>query len=612
MNVLYLLLLSMAVLYLASRFYGRLVSRWLGEDRDRPTPATEMNDSRDYAPANANVLFGHHFATIAGAGPIVGPTMAVLYGYLPVWLWILIGGVLFGAVHDFSTLFVSLRERGRSIAEIARTTLGDRGFALFIGFASVMIILVTSAFLAMTAMSLTSMELLETLGLQPGQRLLREVPVTNPETGQTVVKAVIGGIASTSVIVITALAPLLGWLLYRRRIHAVLGYALAIAICVGGVALGFRFPVTLSPQVWMIVISVYVLFAAGVPVWLILQPRDFINVQILYAGIIAMLVGLLVGGFQGISLQMPPLALGEGAARMGMLWPMLFITVACGAISGFHSLVATGTTSKQLAKEGHARAIGFNGMLLESLMAVCAMLVVAAMLSQGDYLRHVFPTEAGAKSNPILAFALSVGLLLNQTLSLPTAYGTVFGILLLEGFVVTTLDSAVRLNRYLFEELWPLLFKARTPVFLRWPWFNSALSVALMLLLAWKSAFNYLWPLFATGNQMLAALALIAVSAWLLSRQRQAWFTLLPAGFMIVTTLASLVLMFMKFWNNIFHPNLLLPLEKQQEIRTGALILLPVDIIMFILSLGVVMLASRAIARFHAQAAPKAPEPVGV
>lgn len=594
MNVLYLLLLSMVVLYLASRFYGRLVSRWLGEDRDRPTPATEINDGRDYAPANPNVLFGHHFATIAGAGPIVGPIMAVLYGYLPVWLWILIGGVLFGSVHDFSTLFVSLRERGRSIAEIARATLGDRGFALFICFASVMIILVTSAFLAMTAMSLTSMETLETLGLEPGQRLLR----VDPKSG----KAIIGGIASTSVIVITVLAPLLGWLLYRRRIHAAFSYVLAIAICAGGIALGFRFPVTLSPQVWMIVISVYVLFAAGLPVWLILQPRDFINVQILYAGIVAMLVGLLVGGFQGISLQMPPLALGEGTARMGMLWPMLFITVACGAISGFHSLVATGTTSKQLAKEGHARAIGFNGMLLESLMAVCAMLVVAAMLSQGDYLRHVFPTEVGMKSNPILAFALSVGLLLNKTLGLAVAYGTVFGILLLEGFVVTTLDSAVRLNRYLFEELWPLLFKGRTPALLRLPWFNSALSAALMLLLAWKSAFNYLWPLFATGNQMLAALALIAVSAWLLSRQRQAWFTLLPAGFMIVTTLASLILLFIKFWGQLGNP----------DQRENALILLPVDIIMFILSLGVVALAVHAIARFRAQAAPKAPEPVGV
>jgi carbon starvation protein len=330
MNVLYLLLLSMAILYLASRFYGRLVSRWLGEDSNRPTPAVELNDGRDYAPANSNVLFGHHFATIAGAGPIVGPTLAVLYGYLPVWLWIIIGGVLFGAVHDFSTLFVSLRERGRSIAEIARGTLGDRGFALFIGFAAVMIILVTSAFLAMTAMSLTSMETLQTLGLEPGQRLLR----VDPASG----KAIIGGIASTSVIVITVLAPLLGWLLYRRRIHALLGYALAIVICLGAIALGFRFPVTLSPQVWMIVISVYVLFAAGVPVWIILQPRDFVNVQILYAGIIAMLVGLVVGGaFQGMTLQMPPLAIGEGTARMGLLWPMLFITVACGAISRFRA-----------------------------------------------------------------------------------------------------------------------------------------------------------------------------------------------------------------------------------------------------------------------------------
>jgi len=421
-------------------------------------------------------------------------------------------------------------------------------------------------------------------------------------------KAIIGGIASTSVIVITALAPLLGWLLYRRRIHVLLGYTLAIVICLGAIAVGFRFPVTLSPQMWMIVISVYVLFAAGLPVWIILQPRDFVNVQILYAGIVAMLVGLCVGGaVYGIHTSLPAIAdtapLINNPNYPGLLWPMLFVTVACGAISGFHSLVATGTTSKQLAKEGHARMIGFNGMLLESLMAIGALLVVAAMLSTSQYQSIVLPTDPNVKSNPILAFALGLGLLLQKTLHLPTAYGTVFGILLLEGFVVTTLDSAVRLNRYLFEELWSLLFKEKIPALLRWPWFNSGLSVAIMLLLAWKSTFNYLWPLFATGNQMLAALALIAVSSWLLTRKRQAWFTLLPAAFMIATTLASLLIQLQKF----IHDLAGLPLQRQ-----NALILLPVDILMLVLSVGVIILAAHAISRFYRKAAPEARESVGV
>jgi carbon starvation protein len=615
MNVLVLLLLSVVVISVAARIYGRLVARWLGENPARPTPATTMTDGRDYVPTNSNVLFAHHFSAIAGAGPIVGPTMAVLYGYLPVWLWILVGGVLFGAVHDFSTLFVSLRERGRSMAEIARTTLGERGFALFLGFAAVMILLVTSSFLSMTAMSLTSMPPISALGLQPGhQHLLREV-ATPPAApgGEPVVKVVIGGIASTSVIIITLFAPLLGWLLYRRNLRTRLGYLLAIVVAAGSIMAGLHYPISLNAQVWMLLVSIYVLFAAGVPVWLILHPRDFINVQILYAGIIAMVAGLCIGGFQGMALPGNAVAIQDGVNNLGAVWPMLFITVACGAISGFHALVATGTTSKQLAKEGHARILGFNGMLLESLMAIAALLVIAAALPRELYMATVWPMDPAVKSNPILAFSLGLGRLLHDTMHIPAAYGTVFGILLIEGFVVTTLDAAVRLNRYLFEELWPILFKHKVPACMRHPWFNSGLSVALMLLLAWYSAFTFLWPLFATGNQMLAALSLMAVSAWLLSRKRQAWFTLLPALFMIGTTFASLLLQFKKFVSIVLPALRSSPASVLSDQLFGPTLLLAVDIIMLLLAAGVVFLLIKAVGSFRSQHTDAVPrEPAGV
>ncbi|HOF88925.1 MAG TPA: carbon starvation CstA family protein, partial [Armatimonadota bacterium] len=346
MNVLVLLLISGAIFIVAARLYGRLVARWVGEDVNRPTPATTMTDGCDYVPTNPNVVFAHHFSAIAGAGPIVGPTMAILYGVLPVWLWVVVGGVLIGAVHDFTTLFISLRERGRSMAEIARTTLGDRGFLLFICFATVMIILVTSAFLAMTATALTSFVPLTLLKLPPDQHLLRTV------TDGGVVKGAIGGIASTSVVIITLFAPVLGWLLFKRKLTPWVGYPLALLVSFASIWIGVHWPITLDPKVWMVIMTVYVLFAAGLPIWLVLQPRDFINVQVLYAGILAMVVGLVIGGAQHLQVTFPAMAVAQGTAQLGALWPMLFITVACGAISGFHALVATGTTAKQVARHG--------------------------------------------------------------------------------------------------------------------------------------------------------------------------------------------------------------------------------------------------------------------
>ena len=602
MNVLILLLISGALLLIAARVYGRLTARWLGEDANRPTPAQSMADGRDYVPTNTNVVFAHHFSAIAGAGPIVGPTMAILYGYLPVWLWIILGGIFIGAVHDFSTLFVSLREKGRSMAEIARNALGERGFVLFISFAVVMIMLVTSAFLAMTAMSLTSMVPLKDLSLAPGQRLLHTF------TKDGVVNGVIGGIASTSVIIITLFSPILGWLLFRRRMSTWLGYLIAAAVALGSVYVGLLLPIRMDPKYWMVIISIYVLFAAGLPVWLVLQPRDFINVQILYAGILAMIVGLVIGGLHGMTMRFAPVDLAAGAAKCGAVWPMLFVTVACGAISGFHALVATGTTCKQLAKESHARIVGFNGMLLESLLAIAALLVIGVVFTQHDYQQIAYP--AVGKSNPILVFSFAMGSMLQRTMQLPTAYGTVFGILLVEGFVITTLDAAVRLNRYLFEELWPILFKGQVPAVMRWPWFNSALSVVLMLLLAWNNGFNLLWPLFATGNQMLAAISLIAISAWLLSRKRQAWFTLLPAFFMIVTTLASLLILFRTFFTAV-KTTLASPAHAMGALF-GPGLLLAVDIIMLILAVGVVFLAISAARRFRTQVAAPASEAVNV
>jgi carbon starvation protein len=545
MNILLMLLLSLAVFAVGVRFYGRMAARWLGEDPDRPTPAQTLNDGKDYVPTKFSILFGHHFSAIAGAGPIVGPTVAAIFGYLPVWLWILAGSVLIGAVHDFASLFVSIREKGRSIADVTRATLGDAGFFLFVCFAVLLLTLVTSAFLSMTVQALTSTAPLSLLGLPADQTLLRTKEIGGVTHG------IIGGIASTSVIIITLFAPILGWRLYKRNLHIGLAYCAAAVVAFASIRAGMALPLVTEARVWMLVLAVYVVLASGLPVWLLLQPRDFINVQILYAGIAAIFAVVIAGGLQGVGVQTPALALEAGKAGLGDLWPFLFITVACGAVSGFHSLVATGTSSKQLAHEGHARTIGYNAMILEGVLATGAVLVVCAALPHSEYMRLVWPAPGSGASNPILAFALSMGVMLHTTLSIPAYYGTIFGILMVEGFVVTTLDAAVRLNRYLFEELWTALLKGRVPAIMRTAWFNSALSVLLMLWLAWNNAFTALWPMFAATNQLLAALSLLAIAAWLLARRRPAWFTVIPAAFMLATTIAALLLLMRTFFTQL-------------------------------------------------------------
>ncbi len=565
MNVLIILAVAAAAFYLASRFYSRSIARWLGEDKSVQTPAVKYCDGRDYVPTKSYIVFAHHFSAIAGAGPILGPTMAILYGFVPAWLWVVLGGIFIGAVHDFTTLFVSMREGGKSMAEVARRTLGTRGFNLFIAFTIVMIVLVTSSFLSATSISLTSLWPLAKIGVKEGETFLKTVVRDGVAMGR------IGGIASMSVIVITLCSPFLGWLIYKKSIKTLFAYLIASVICVISVLLGIAYPVSLSPTTWMIIISIYVLFAAGVPVWMILQPRDFINVQILYGGIVLMVLSLFSTGFGGLSVSVPSFNLGEGVQHLGLIWPMMFCTIACGAISGFHALVAGGTTGKQLARETDARKIGYNAMLLESILAVCVLLAIGAALNFSDYKSIVWPTDPAIKSNPILGFSLAAGQLFQRGLGIPVALGTVFGILLVEGFVITTLDAAVRLNRYLFEELWGILFK-KTPKLLKHYWFNSGLSVVLMLTLAYTSAFNMLWPIFGTANQMLAALSLLAVTGWLLLRKRKTAFTLVPAVFMLATTLASLGILLKEY------------------IQKKSYILVAADILMFILAIGVVVL----------------------
>jgi len=567
MNVAVLLIIAAVLFYLAYRFYARFIARLFEENDNNPTPACSLRDDCDYVPTKPLILFGHHFASIAGGGPIIGPTVAILFGFLPVWLWAVVGTIFIGAVQDMTVLFASIREKGKSIAEIAKESLGNTGFFFFISFAILMLLLLTSAFLGLTAVSLTSLVPLDMMRLDPGQKIVNTVMVNG------VLNAQIGGISSTSLIIITAFAPVIGWLVYKRGIHVYWAATLAIIVCLGSILVGMQFPVTLGPDIWMIILCLYTLIAAGIPVWIILQPRDFTNSFLLYVGVAALFIGGIVAGFKGVTFTAPAFNLAEGSSKLGPIWPFLFITVACGAVSGFHCLVAGGTSSKQVSKESHVKKIAFGGMLLEGLLAIGVMIAVGCGIAFSDYVNIAFPTAAGVKANPILAFAVSVGGLLDKALGIPPVYGTVFGILMVEGFVITTLDTAVRLNRYLFEELWQVIFK-KVPKIMKSYLFNALLCVVLMYFLAYTNAFAAIWPIFGSANQLLASLALIAVSAWLAKRKKTAWFTLLPAIFMMVTTIYSL-----------------LSLLINKYIPKNHIALSVADILLIILCIGVIYLA---------------------
>lgn len=572
MNVALLMAGGLIFLLFAYRLYGRLVGRWLGLDPGRPTPAVTQADGIDFVATRPVVLFGHHFASIAAAGPIIGPTMALLYGYLPVWLWILLGVTLVGAVHDLASLFVSVRSGGRSVAEVARATLGRLGFILYVTFSILLCILVGAAFLRIAVDALTSHYSLADLGLTAAGTGLR----TADFGGTTHVLT--GGIATVSVIIITLTAPLIGWLLYRRGLPPLAGTGLALAICAVSFWVGFLHPITVDPQSsaaldWILaILLVYCLAAAWVPVWLILQPRDFVNVHILYVGLAAMVAGLIGAGFKGVEISGPALNLAAAGARpqLGMVWPFLFVTIACGACSGAHALICGGTSCKQLGNERHASIVGYGAMLLEGLLALCVTLMLLGPLGFADYQRLTW--EAGG--NPVRGFTLAVGRTLNVGLGLPVAAGTIFGIVLLEGFVLTTTDTILRLVRYLFQELWEVLFTS-PPAWLAHRGFNSLVAVGLTAALAFSNSYTMIWGVFGSANQLLAGLTLIAITAWLVQRHRRAAFAAIPAVFMIATTVTALVLLFVRYW-------------KARNVALGV-----ADGVLLLLSLGVLWLVGR-------------------
>jgi carbon starvation protein len=507
-----LILASLFLLGVAYRFHGRWLARRFRLDDQQPTPAHRLRDGVDFDPAPAPVLMGHHFASIAGASPIVGPVLASAFGWAPVWIWILVGAVLLGAVHDFTSLVASLRHQGQGIGTLIEHYLGRRGKRLFLAFAWLTLLLVIAVFTLIVA------------------RTFVAVPAV-----------------ATGSLLFMGTAVAFGWMT-RRGLGLVPATVIGVVALFVCLAVGIAWPLTperlgltvdQATLVWRLVLLAYVWLAATLPVQWLLQPRDYLNSFLLYAMMAGGLVGVLVAGPE-FSL---PAFQGLESPSLGYLFPMLFVTVACGAISGFHSLVASGTTVRQLDRESHARPVAYGSMLVESLLAVLALVAAASTLDSDRATALVSGDAIPVFSRALAGFMVQLGL--------PEAAGLTFISLTVAAFALTSLDTATRLGRLVFEEL----ARDLAPRAHRWHHRQVATGVTLAggSLLLFSPAGLGIWPLFGTANQLLAALALLTVASWLGRSGDTAWFVRLPLVFMLAVCLSSLVLQIRGSWSRGDH-----------------------------------------------------------
>ena len=533
MNALIILLVAIAVLVCGYVFYGGWLAKQWGIDPNRPTPAHEFEDGKDYVPAAPYVVLGHHFSSIAGAGPVNGPIQAAIFGWVPVLLWVLIGGIFFGAMHDFGALFASIRHKGQTLATVIAENIDDTAKKLFCIFSYLTLILVVAAFASIVASTFAV------------------APVTTDDAAKAVAVET-GNLANMRTAMISVLfivvAVIYGVATRGRKLPTAVNILSAIAIIVVVVALGYNLPViALDNTTWMILVGLYILVASVAPVWILLQPRDYLSSYLLYGMIALALVGIIGAGVMGnaASLDIPAFTGFSAAAgtskvaASGFLFSALFITIACGAISGFHSLVASGTTSKQLDREAEAQPIAYGGMLLECLVAVISLCAVAFVFS--GYMD-------GTYASPTQVFAAGLSQMLACVPGLAGAESVAYALLVLavSVFCLTSLDTATRLGRYMFQELFtPHGMEASDLTGWRAvlvnPWVATIITVVLGVGLG-MTGYQLVWPLFGAANQLLAALGLLAVCAWLGNAGRNNKMFYVPMAFMMVVTLTSLAL----------------------------------------------------------------------
>lgn len=506
-----ILMVIIAIVFLGCGyiFYGKYLERKWGIDPKAKTPAYELEDGVDYVPADTNIVFGHQFASIAGAAPINGPISASIFGWLPAFLWILFGGVFIGAVQDFAAMYASVKNKGRTIGYIIEEYIGKAGKKLFLIFCWLFCILVIAAFADVVAGTFNGF--------------------TADADGIVQTVAANGSVATTSMLFIFE-AVALGMILKYGKLNKWVNTAIAIVMLVVAVVLGLNFPIYLNLQKWHIIIFVYILIACVTPVWALLQPRDYLNSYLLIFMIAAAIVGVFVANPE-CNLQ----AFTSFNVDGSYLFPMLFVTIACGAVSGFHSLVSSGTASKQIKTEKAMLPVSYGSMLLECMLAVLALVAVSSFAS-GEAAAQGLTTQPQIFAGAIANFLSVIGLPYNLIFTLIN--------LAVSAFALTSLDSVARIARISFQEFfmdedtdtknmpaWKKLFTNT--------WFATILTLVLSYMLA-KVGYVEIWPLFGSGNQLLAVLALMACAVFLKKTKRQGVMLWIPIGFMIAVTFTAL------------------------------------------------------------------------
>jgi carbon starvation protein len=506
-----LFLAATASFVLAYVVYGRFLTKRYEVDDSRPTPSHTDYDGIDRVPAHRAVLLGHHFSSIAGAGPIVGPVIAALaFGWAPVLAWVILGSIFIGGVHDFSALIASVRHKARSIAEIAKEYMSPLAWKLFLAFIWLALVYVLGVFTDLTAASFVED----------------------------------GGVATSSLLFM-ALAIGFGMSVYRLKVGVLPASLIFVPLVFFSVWLGQQIPIQagsinsvvgLDPKrAWSIFLIIYCFFASTLPVWFLLQPRDYLSSFLLYSSVLGGFAGILFGGLQ---INYPAFKAWNDV-ELGNLFPMLFITVACGACSGFHALVASGTSSKQIDKESDSKLIGYGAMLIEGLVAVIALATVI-ILAKDD------PLTAKV---PLVIYGEGMGRFLS-VFGAPHKLGFSFGLLALSTFILTTLDTATRLGRYIFEEFFGL--KDTSARYLST--IATLVLPTILVLITLKDeygnptpAWKVIWPVFGATNQMLAGLVLLVVAVWLKKTGKKTGFVLGPMFFMNVMTIWALVLLLLMY-----------------------------------------------------------------
>ena len=509
MNGVTIMLISLAVLLLAYILYGRWIAKKWGVDPKRKTPAYEQRDGVDYEPAPKSVVFGHQFASIAGAGPINGPIQAAIFGWVPVLLWVLIGGVFFGAVQDFAAMYASVRNKGRSIGYIIEKYIGKTGKKMFLLFCWLFCILVVAAFADIVAG--TFMGFTVTDGVQSANITAN------------------GAVATTSVMFIF-FAVVLGLILKYAKLPTAVNTAIAIVMLVASIIIGLKMPIFLSLDIWHILVFAYILIASVVPVWILLQPRDYLNSYLLVAMIVAAVIGVFVANPQ---INLPAFVGFE--VDGSYLFPILFVTIACGAVSGFHSLVSSGTASKQIKNEKDMLPVSFGSMLLESMLAVIALIAVASFAS-GEAAAQGWNTPAQVFAGAVSGFLTNLGLPSDIVYTLIT--------LSISAFALTSLDSVARVGRLSFQELFlddsvtdENMGKVRKVLT------NKYFATVITLVLAYGLTlvgYKNIWALFGASNQLLSVFAFLACAVFLKRSKKVRWFMYIPLGAMLAVTFTAL------------------------------------------------------------------------